>query len=63
MTATGFLYGMRNIQLTLKQAGFELCGFTYTWIFFNSNTTTLYRMLLVEPKDMHSWMQRTNYKL
>lgn len=63
MTANGILYGMRNIQLTLKQDGFELCGSTYTWIFFNSNTTTLYHMLLVEPMDMHSWMQRTNYKL
>lgn len=56
-----FLYGMMNIQLTLKQDGFELCGSTYTWIFFNGNTTTLYHMLLVEPMDIHSHMQGTNY--
>ena len=54
---------MMNIQLTLKQDGFELCGSTYTWIFFSGNTTTLYHMLLVESMDIHSHMQGTNYKL
>lgn len=59
----GFLYGMMNIELTLEQNGFELCGSTCTQSFFNSNTTTLYNPLLVESMDVDPWIQRTNYKL
>ena len=28
-----------EVQLTVEQHGFELCGFTYLWIIFKGNTT------------------------
>ena len=28
-------YSIFAVHLTLEQHGFELCGLTYTWMFFN----------------------------
>lgn len=34
-----------QVQLTLEQHDFELCGFTYTWIFFLINTVQYCRCI------------------
>lgn len=36
------------MQLTLEQLRFELCGFTYTWIFFTN--------CILQHYTIHSWL-------
>lgn len=42
----------REVQLTLEQHRFELCGSTYVQIISVVNTVVLRGLLLVEPTDV-----------
>ena len=46
-----------SVQLTFEQYRFELCGSTYTWVFF-INTVALHYPLLVESSDVEPQIQR-----
>ena len=43
---------LTNVQLTLEQHRFELCGSTYVQIISVVNTVVLRGLLLVEPTDV-----------
>lgn len=52
------------VQLILEQHGFELCGSTYLWAFFNSKYDSTPQSMLVESKDVeepHIW--RADFRL
>ena len=54
------------IQLTLEWRGFELCGSTYTWMFFSSwhYITTWYMVGWIhDAKELWIWRPHYDYKL